>query len=199
MRSGFVTTLSMVGVLAAGTTAFAVNTSLLNNATQSSEASPALQADVVAFGITDQTPSTLAPTPGVAAPSTVQSQYNIDGAGLVTLAQDSAVLTTVAVEPANGFTFEAKNESDSRVEVRLTKDTKQLVFHAELLNGRIITSLTSPRAAQVAPQVASKAAPGTITVGAPAGAKSGGDDDDDESESHNGRRTQSEDGEDDDD
>jgi len=198
MRSGFVTTLSMVGVLAAGTTAFAVNTSLLNNATQSSEASPALQADVVAFGITDQTPSTLAPTPGVAAPSTVQSQYNIDGAGLVTLAQDSAVLTTVAVEPANGFTFEAKNESDSRVEVRLTKDTKQLVFHAELLNGRIITSLTSPRAPQVAPQVASKAAPGTITVGAPAGAKSGGDDDD-ESESHNGRRTQSEDGEDDDD
>ena len=200
MRSGFVTTLSMVGVLAAGTTAFAVNTSLLNNATQSSEASPALQADVVAFGITDQTPSTLAPTPGVAAPSTVQSQYNIDGAGLVTLALDSAVLTTVAVEPANGFTFEAKNESDSRVEVRLTKDAKQLVFHAELLNGRIITSLTSPRARQVAPQVApqvaSKAAPGTITVGAPAGAKSGGDD---ESESHNGRRTQSEDGEDDDD
>jgi hypothetical protein len=190
MRSGFVTTLSMVGVLAAGTTAFAVNTSLLNNATQSSEASPALQADVVAFGITDQTPTTLAPTPGAAAPSTVQSQYNIDGAGLVTLAQDAAVLTTVAVEPANGFTFESKNESDSRVEVRLTKDAKQLVFHAELLNGRIITSLTSPRAPQVAP--------GTITVGAPAGAKSGGDDDD-ESESHNGRRTQSEDGEDDDD
>jgi len=180
----------MVGVLAAGTTAFAVNTSLLNNATQSSEASPALQADVVAFGITNQTPSTLAPTPGAAAPSTVQSQYNIDGAGLVTLAQDAAVLTTVAVEPANGFTFESKNESDSRVEVRLTKDAKQLVFHAELLNGRIITSLTSPRAPQVAP--------GTITVGAPAGAKSGGDDDD-ESESHNGRRTQSEDGEDDDD
>lgn len=176
MRSGFVTTLSMVGVLAAGATAFAVNTSVLNHATQSSEASSTLQADVVSFGITDQTPSTLAPAPGVAAPSTVQSQYNIDGAGLVTLAQDASVLTTVAVEPTNGFTFEAKNESDSRVEVRLTNDAKQLVFHAELLNGRIITSLTSPRTPQVAPT----AMPGTITVGTPTGGDDdNGEDDDD--------------------
>lgn len=178
MRSGFVTTLSMVGVLAAGATAFAVNTSVLNHATKSSEAAPALQADVVAFGITDQTPSTLAPTPGVSAPAAVQSQYNIDGVGLVTLAQDAAVLTTVAVEPANGFTFEAKNESDSRVEVRLTKDAKQLVFHAELLDGRIVTSLTSPRATQ--------ALPGSITVPSPHGHDDGdggkgenGEDDDD--------------------
>ena len=197
MRSGFLTTLSMVGVLAAGSAAFAVNTSVLNHATQSSEASQTLQADVVAFGITNQTPSTLAPTNGAPASTAVQSQYNINGAGVVTLAQDAAVLTTVVVEPTNGFTYETKSESTSRVEVRLTKDTQQLVFHAELLNGRIITSLTSPRT----PQVASPAAPGTITVGAPAGANAGSDDegDDDESESHDGRRTHSEDGEDDDD
>ncbi len=197
MRSGFLTTLSMVGVLAAGSAAFAVNTSVLNHATQSSEASQTLQADVVAFGITNQTPSTLAPTNGAPASTAVQSQYNIDGAGVVTLAQDAAVLTTVVVEPTNGFTYETKSESNSRVEVRLTKDTQQLVFHAELLNGRIITSLTSPRT----PQVASPAAPGTITVGAPAGANAGSDDegDDDESEGHDGRRTHSEDGEDDDD
>jgi len=187
----------MVGVLAAGSAAFAVNTSVLNHATQSSEASQTLQADVVAFGITNQTPSTLAPANGAPASTAVQSQYNIDGAGVVTLAQDAAVLTTVVVEPTNGFTYETKSESNSRVEVRLTKDTQQLVFHAELLNGRIITSLTSPRT----PQVASPAAPGTITVGAPAGANAGSDDegDDDESESHDGRRTHSEDGEDDDD
>ncbi|TSA54263.1 MAG: hypothetical protein D4R44_01920 [Actinobacteria bacterium] len=166
----------MVGVLAAGVTAFAVNTSVLNHATKSSEASPALQADVVAFGITDQTPSTLAPAPGTAAPTAVESKYNIDGVGVVTLAQDAAVLTTVAVEPLNGFTFETKNVNDSRVEVRLTKDAKQLVFHAELLDGRIVTSLTSPRTPHVAPQ----AAPETISVGTPAGAKGSGDDGDED-------------------
>lgn len=172
MRSGFVTTLSMVGILAAGTTAFAVNTSVLNNATKSSEASPALQAEVVAFGITDQTPSTLTPAPGSASPTSVQSKYSIDGVGVVTLAQDAAVLTTVAVEPADGFTFETKNVSDSQVEVRLTKDAKQLVFHAELLDGRIVTSLTSPRTPQ--------ADPGTISVGTPAEAKGSGDDGDED-------------------
>ena len=51
MKTSLATTLSITGVLAAGALAFTVNTSVLDNAVTTSEAAPALQADVVAVAV----------------------------------------------------------------------------------------------------------------------------------------------------
>jgi len=140
MKTSLATMLSITGVLAAGALAFTVNTSVLDHAVTTSEAAPALQADVIA--LSNFTPS-VATTPAAAVEPTVaaQSTYNIDGVAAITLSLNNNLLSVVSVSPVSGCTFITAAESNSRIAVALTLGNSVMTFHAEVLDGRIVTSI----------------------------------------------------------
>ena len=166
MKTSLATMLSVTGVLAAGALAFAVNTSVLDQAVTTSEAAPTLQADVVSLsnlapiGATAPAATTqAAPTPApaitaeVAAAVAAQSTYNIDGVAAITLALCDNSLSVVSVTPAGGYTAAATAVSASRIEVVLTKSNSVMKFSAQVLDGRIVTSVVAeqPRVKSTAP------------------------------------------------
>lgn len=167
MKTSLATMLSVTGVLAAGALAFTVNTSVLDQAVITAEAAPALQADVIAAVV----------EPTVAA----QSTYNIDGVAAITLSLDTNLLSVVSVAPTNGYTFATTTESNSRIAVALTLGDSVMTFHAEVLDGRIVTSVVAEQ-----PRIKS-----------PAPTKRG--DDDEHEENEHEENEDEEEGEDDDD
>lgn len=194
MKTSLATILSVTGVLAAGALAFTVNTSVLDNAVTTSEAAPALQAEVIALSNFAPGTATTAPSASTTAPVTTaaaaaaeptvaaQSTYNIDGVASITLSLDTNSLSVVSVTPVSGYTFAATTESNSRIAVALTLGGSVMTFHAEVLDGRIVTSVVAeqPRISNAAPRTRSN------------------DDDDDENENENENNNEEE-GEDDDD
>jgi hypothetical protein len=136
MKKSIATTLSVVGVLAAGGVAFAVNTSVLDTATNQFSASQALEANIadIASG-SGSSETTVAPS------AAAETSYNIDGIGIVTLSQSGGTLSVANVEPVSGYTYSSVNESASRIEVTFKNDTKMLKFHADIIGDRIITSV----------------------------------------------------------
>ena len=196
MKTPLATILSVTGVLAAGALAFTVNTSVLDNAVTTSEAAPALQAEVIALSNFAPGTATTAPSASTTAPVTTatatataaeptvaaQSTYNIDGVAAITLSLDTNSLSVVSVTPVSGYTFATTTESNSRIAVALTLGGSVMTFHAEVLDGRIVTSVVAEQ-----PRI-SNAAPKTRSY----------DDDDDENENENENNNEEE-GEDDDD
>ena len=160
MKTSLATILSVTGVLAAGALAFTVNTSVLDNAVTTAEAAPALQADVIALSNFAPGAATTAPSAATTAPVTTvaaQSTYNIDGVAAITLSLDTNSLSVVSVTPVSGYTFAATTESNSRIAVALTLGGSVMTFHAEVLDGRIVTSVVAeqPRISNAAPKTRS--------------------------------------------
>ena len=160
MKTSLATILSVTGVFAAGALAFTVNTSVLDNAVTTAEAAPALQADVIALSNFAPSAATTAPvtTAAAAAPTVAaQSTYNIDGVAAITLSLDTNSLSVVSVTPVSGYTFAATTESNSRIAVALTLGGSVMTFHAEVLDGRIVTSVVAeqPRISNAAPKTRS--------------------------------------------
>ena len=153
MKTSLATILSVTGVLAAGALAFTVNTSVLDNAVTTAEAAPALQADVIALSNFAPSAATTAPVTTVAA----QSTYNIDGVAAITLSLDTNQLSVVSVAPVSGYTFMTTTESNSRIAVALTLGDSVMTFHAEVLDGRIVTSIVAeqPRITSSTPKTGS--------------------------------------------
>ena len=172
MKTSIATTLSVVGVLAAGGVALAVNTSVLDTATNPVSASQALEANIadIASGdsgaattqeqanpVTGQAVTdTVAPDATAVAPSAtaaVETLYNIAGVGVVTLSQNGNSLSVANVVPASGYTFSSMNESATRIEIIFKNGTKTLKFHADIIGDRIITSvLNEPAGMNGAPR-----------------------------------------------
>ena len=159
MKTSLATILSVTGVLAAGALAFTVNTSVLDNAVTTAEAAPALQADVIALSNFAPSAAPTAPvtTAAAAPPVAAQSTYNIDGVAAITLSLDTNSLSVVSVTPVSGYTFAATTESNSRIAVALTLGGSVMTFHAEVLDGRIVTSVVAeqPRISNAAPKTRS--------------------------------------------
>ena len=136
MKTSIATTLSVVGVLAAGGVAFAVNTSVLDTATNQFSASQALEANIEDIATGDSGSSTT-----VVPPAAAETSYNIEGIGVVTLSQNGSALSVANVAPVSGYTFTSMNESASRIEVIFKNGTKTLKFNADIIGDRIITSV----------------------------------------------------------
>lgn len=179
MKTSLATTISVVGVLAAGGVAFAVNSSVLDAATMTAGNTPALQAealplaDVNSFGSTDSgsilsslgdSTESVAPTPApstnqspttTVAPTATSSQtaYNVEGFGVVTLTQTTNSLTVASVEPQSGVKFTTKQESPTRVEVLFVSSAGvSIKFHADVIDSRIVTSVMNEPRLQGAPR-----------------------------------------------
>ena len=83
-----------------------------------------------------------------------QSTYNIDGVATITLSLDASSLSVVSVTPVSGYTFITTAKNNSRIAVALTLGDSVMTFHAEVLDGRIITSIVAeqPRILNAAPK-----------------------------------------------
>jgi hypothetical protein len=171
MKTSLATTISVVGVLAAGGVAFAVNTSVLDSATMTADNSPALQAEaipvaesamtstgsvltalgdsVISTDTTTVDASGPAPSSTVVAPTetTTQSAYNVEGFGVVTLEQRTGSLRIVSVTPQSGVKFAPQQESATRIEVAFVSAAGVgIKFHADIIDSRIVTSvMNEPR------------------------------------------------------
>ena len=153
MKTTFATTFSIVGVLAAGGIAFAVNTSVLDTATNQFSASQAIVAETVGIVPTENAVVVESTAITVAPPAIVETAYNIAGVAVVTLAQNVTSLSVANVAPAGDYTYSTVNETASRVLVTFTSGVKTMKFRAEIIGDRIITSVldeTAPTA--TAPQ-----------------------------------------------
>lgn len=178
MKTSLATTISVVGVLAAGGVAFAVNSSVLDAATMTADNTPALQAEALPLvdvnmsgatqpgsvigslgDSTDSPTTTFAPTTDQASVTTVasaassQTAYNVEGFGVVTLKQSTNSLTIGSVDPQPGVTFTTKQESPTRIEVLFVSSAGVgIKFHADVIDSRIVTSVMSEPRVQGSPR-----------------------------------------------
>ena len=155
MKTTFATTFSIVGVLAAGGIAFAVNTSVLDTATNQFSASQAIVAETAGIVPTENAVVVESTAITVAPPAIVETAYNIAGVAVVTLAQNGTSLSVANVAPAGDYTYSTVNETASRVLVTFTSGVKTMKFRAEIIGDRIITSVlneTAPTATAPRPR-----------------------------------------------
>jgi len=143
MKTSIATTLSVLGVLAAGAAAYAVNTSVLGAA---AENTPALVADVS---------TTTAPVPSVGAVTNaaVQSQasetantttYKVGEAGSVVIDTSNGSIVVTSILPAAGFTSEpARADANGVVKVHFVSQTQRIEFIAKMQNGVVVTEVVN--------------------------------------------------------
>ena len=113
--------------------------------------------------------SSIAPTTTVQVGTSTVSSYSIQGAASVQLVQSASGLSVGSVSPQNGYIYNAESVSATRVVVTLTSSTQKLKFNAEIIGGRVVTSLIASEIAApvAAPAVASAPAPAPSSTTAP--------------------------------
>lgn len=152
MKTSIATTLSIVGVLATGGVALAVNTAVLDSTVSSIDGPlPLVEAivpgSVVSADATMPVESTVPPetertaSETIASAAAVESAYDVRGVGIVTLKRSVTGLDVVAVKPVLGWSYDAESERLNRVEIKFSNGTQRVKFNAELLDGRIISSV----------------------------------------------------------
>lgn len=158
MKTSLATTLSIMGILATGGVAMAVNTTVLDSTVSSVEGAPVLaEANVPISAMSADLSNALAnavpvdstvpgETVSIASETTVgsqsvQSAYNVEGSGIITLEQNGSSLNVISVNPVSGWTYESVNERVNRVKVEFKNGTQQVEFIAELIDGRVVTAV----------------------------------------------------------
>jgi hypothetical protein len=157
MKKARITTmLSLTGVLVAGSAAALVNTQVLGNPTPRTEIAseitavltlPVDSATTVETTVatppetepTESTEETVKTVPGTTATTT---DFEVDGAGVVTLDTAGDVLRIVGAKPAAGFTVTETRQLDPlHVKVTLQSLRTKVEFTANLLFGKISTAV----------------------------------------------------------
>lgn len=116
--------------------------------------------------------SSIAPTTTVQIGSSTVSSYSIQGAAAIQLVQTANSLSVSSVSPMSGYIFNAESVSSTRIAVTLSNSSQKLKFNAELIGGRVVTSLiaspivesppvTTPAVASAPAAPASSVAPRT--------------------------------------
>lgn len=125
----------------------AVNTTVLDSTVSSIEGpSPLAEAlvPVAALSVDSTIPvDSTVPVAQLSAvvPASVQSAYDVQGSGVITLEQSGQSLNVVSVNPVSGWTYKSENNGSNRVEVEFVNGTQRVKFTAELLNDRIVTAV----------------------------------------------------------
>lgn len=185
MKTSLATTLSVAGVLAAGTAAFAVNSAVLSTPTASGK----LSADMTTESDGTPTP-TVTLADGTVAPlsysalamSDTSATYEVGAAGTVVVDAVNDVPVIVSVSPAAGWTAVASaSEAGGPALVVFTSPSVIVRFAVTWTNGTFDVKVTSQN------------------VGTPPATPRRDDDDDDESEEHEDDHQEHEDHEEEDD
>lgn len=147
MKTSLATSLSIIGVLATGGVAMAVNTTVLDSTLSSVEETPAMaEANVPVSALSlDSAMPVLVSNQGDALPAVsemiVTSDFNIEGVGVVTLEQSATGLAVASISPLTGWTYEDETESLTRIKIEFVNGSQHVKFQAVLLDGRIVTAV----------------------------------------------------------
>jgi len=158
MKTSLATTISIAGVVAAGAFTFAVNSTMLTSVSTSADMPPvdaavlmpgntqlAVLAPPVAVVVSGANVGSqsapIAPTTTVQVGQSTVSSYSLTGAASVQLVQSPSHLSVGVVTPKDGYVYSAENVSATRVIVTLTNSSHRLKFNAEIIGGRVVTSL----------------------------------------------------------
>lgn len=146
MKASLATTLSVIGVLAAGGVALAVNTTVLDSTVSSVEGPSPLAETLVpgaALSVAPTTPVVTAPiaTETTVVPASVQSAYDVQGVGIITLEQSATSLAVVSVNPVSGWRYESVGTEATNAQIKFTNGTRSVMFSAELLGGQVVTAV----------------------------------------------------------
>lgn len=128
MKTSLATSLSIIGVLATGGVALATNSTMVDSTLSVDTTVP----------VTTTIPQTQTST---TIPAPVQSAYDIQGVGIITLEQDPTNLNVFSVSPGSGWTYVSTSEDATKVELEFTNGTQKVKFTAELLDGRVVTTV----------------------------------------------------------
>jgi hypothetical protein len=101
--------------------------------------------------------------------SSTVSSYSIQGAASVQLVQSANGLSVGSVSPQNGYIYDSESISATRVVVFLTSSHQKLKFSAELIGGRVVTSLIASEVSTPAAPVAPAATAAPMIASVPAG------------------------------
>ena len=176
MKKGIATTISVVGVIAAGAAAFAVNSSVLGS---SSHANSAIVSTSVAGSAQNGNPTNNGKVSAYDALATAVTDttttYKVGEAGSVVLDTSSGAIVVTGIAPAAGFTSEpARTESGGIVKVHFISATQRIEFTAQLVNGVVKVNVVN----EGNPSMSS----------APPRPRHDADDDHDDGENHEGRQ-----------
>jgi hypothetical protein len=158
MKTGIATTISVVGVIAAGVAAFAVNSSVLG---ASSPANSAIVTTSVA-GITpaNGTPVNNGQVAAAGAQATeitdTTTTYKVGDAGSVVIDTSTGAIVVTGIAPAAGFTSEpARTEAGGIVKVHFVSAKQRIEFTAQMVNGIVKVNVVNegkPTSGSVAPR-----------------------------------------------
>jgi hypothetical protein len=146
MKTKVAMAISLAGVLAAGTAAALVNTSVLNGGSSSPLAAnaPLTQSTSPSAALSPAVDAPVVPAAQAPAASATQATYAIGESGTVTLDTAGDVLAVVAVTPAAGWTVTQSEAVDrANAEVKFQSGTVDVEFHANLVYGVVRTSVES--------------------------------------------------------
>ena len=158
MKTGIATTVSVVGVIAAGVAAFAVNTSVLG---ASSPANSAIVTTLApgtapANGTPVNNGQVVAADAQITESSETTTTYKVGDAGSVVISTATGAIVVTAIAPSAGYTSEpARTEANGIVKVHFVSSTQRIEFIAQMVNGVVKVNVVNegkPTAGSVPPQ-----------------------------------------------
>ena len=167
MKTGIATALSVVGVLAAGAAAFAVNNSVLGATGNESLVAQTTVPVTVPVGYVSPAgvvapATTVAPAKPVNANATEvgtdTTTYKVGAAGAVVLDTSSGAIVVTGIAPSAGYTSEpATTDANGTVKVRFLSSTQRIEFIARMVDGQVKVevrneNIQNPVAAPAAPR-----------------------------------------------
>lgn len=158
MKTGIATTVSVVGVIAAGVAAFAVNSSVLG---ASSPANSAIVSTTVAGmapanGTPVNTGQVVAANAQATEVTDTTTTYKVGDAGSVVIDTSTGAIVVTGIAPAAGYTSEpARTEAGGIVKVRFVSSTQRIEFTAQMVDGVVKVNVVNegkPVAGSVPPR-----------------------------------------------
>ena len=167
MKRQLATVLSVAGVLAAGSAAALVNTRALSGSGNGGDAAAAAALGVPGSAPTEVTAAPSSNTPTSSTPPvatspvvTTRSVFTVGDAGVVTVDRAHDTLMLVSARPAGGWQLvKAEPTSSVEVEVVFRSSSIEVTFRADLLDGRVTTSVDARELSRGTTSTPSVAAP----------------------------------------
>ena len=158
MKTGIATTVSVVGVIAAGVAAFAVNSSVLGASSPANSA--IVTTSVAGMTLANGTPINNGQVGAAGAQATevtdTTTTYKVGEAGSVVIDTSTGAIVVTGIAPAAGFTSEpARTEANGIVKVHFVSSTQRIEFIAQMVNGVVKVNVVNegkPAAGSVPPR-----------------------------------------------
>ena len=148
MKTSIATSLSIVGVIAAGAAAYAVNTSVLGAAVDPTPAAAEAVVAPAAAPVSNQDTQGGVSGDAVTTEANVVNDttttYKVGNAGSVVVDTSSGQIVVTSILPAAGFTSEpARTDANGVVKVHFVSSTQRIEFVARMVNGAVVTDVVN--------------------------------------------------------